>query len=431
MSIMANPVLADGHGSTAVNRIDTQRPDAPALAAYGAHKVGVRTVTIVNPDQIDILAIDPAGEKPDLMLRYDRELTVEIWYPAGADATGDTVLTANLRDGKTMVQLHGQAMRDAASDGAKYPLVMISHGHPGNRYLLSHLAENIASKGYVVASLDHRDSTYADQAAFGSALVNRSYDQLFLLDQMAAMSAGNGFLKGMVDADNTALIGYSMGGYGAVITAGGGVTQGAADAPFAPFGTLGVHVAGTDTHNALPDPRIKTAVAFAPWGLTYGVWDGAGLAGVQIPMLFVAGSADDVSGYSPGVRNIWEGSVNVDRSLLTFENANHNAAAPMPAPAESYNVDEGGLAPYDHYSDAVWDTVRMNNITQHFVTAWLGKYLGGDRAMDAYLTLTPNANDGVWATNEDGTFKDEHSHWAGFQNRKAKGLRFEVLPAAE
>ena len=431
VSLMASPVLADGHGGAKVNRIDTQRPDAPELAAYGARKVGVRTMTITNPDQIDILAIDPAAPKPDPLPTYDRELTVEVWYPAAADATGDTVLTANLRDGKTQVQLHGQAMRDAAPDAGKFPLVMISHGYPGNRYLLSHLAENIASKGYVVASLDHKDSTYADQAAFGSTLVNRSYDQLFLLDQMAAMSAGDGFLSGMVDADNTALIGYSMGGYGAMITAGGGVTAGAAAAPFAPHGTLNVHVAGTDTHNALPDPRIKTAVAFAPWGLTYGVWDAAGLAGVQIPMLFVAGSVDDVSGYNPGIRSLWEGSVNVDRSLLTFDNANHNAAAPMPAPLESLNVAEGELSPYDHYADAVWDTVKMNNIAQHFVTAWLGKYLGGDAEMDAYLELTPNANDSVWAVNEDGTFKDEHTHWKGFHNRTAKGLRFEVLPAAE
>ncbi len=431
IGLMANPVLADGHGHTAMNRIDTQRPDAPDLAAYGAHKIGVRTLTMVNPDQIDILAIDPAAPKPDPMPRYDRELTVEVWYPAAADATGDTVLTANLRDGKTQVQLHGQAMRDAAPDAGTFPLVMISHGYPGNRYLLSHLAENIASKGYVVASMDHRDSTYADQAAFGSTLVNRSLDQLFVLDQMAALSAGDGFLSGMVDADNTALIGYSMGGYGAVITAGGGVTAGAAAAPFAPHGTLNIHVAGTETHNALPDPRIKTAVAFAPWGLTYGVWDAEGLAGVQIPMLYVAGSVDDVSGYSPGIRNIWEGSVNVDRALLTFDNANHNAAAPMPAPAEALQVADGGLSPYDHYADAVWDTVKMNNIAQHFVTAWLGKYLGGNAEMDAYLDLTPNAGDSVWAVNDDGTFKDEHTHWKGFHNRTAKGLRFEVLPAAE
>jgi predicted dienelactone hydrolase len=40
------------------------------------------------------------------------------------------------------------------------PLVIISHGYPGNRYLMSHLGEDLASKGYVVASIDHRDSTY-------------------------------------------------------------------------------------------------------------------------------------------------------------------------------------------------------------------------------------------------------------------------------
>ncbi|NND89400.1 MAG: hypothetical protein HKN42_00950, partial [Granulosicoccus sp.] len=40
--------------------------------------------------------------------------------------------------------------------------------------LLSHLAENIASQGYVVASIDHTDSTYRTQTSFGSTLRNRS-----------------------------------------------------------------------------------------------------------------------------------------------------------------------------------------------------------------------------------------------------------------
>ena len=246
---------------------------------------------------------------------------------------------------------------------------------------------------------------------------------------MAGMSSGSGLFSGMVDADNTAVIGYSMGGYGAIITAGGGVTASAAAAHFAPHGALDVHVAGTASHTALPDPRIKTAVAFAPWGLNYGIWDSVGLAGVQIPMMFVAGSEDDISGYNPGIRNLWEGCVNVDRSLLTFENANHNAAAPIPAPAEALKTMAGDLSPYDHYADAVWDTVKMNKIAQHFVTAWLGKYLGGDPAMDAYLDLRPYANNSVWAQHEDGTFKAKHSYWKGFHNRTAKGLRFEVLPA--
>ena len=325
-------------------------------------------------------------------------------------------------------------MRDATPADGTYPLILVSHGFPGNRFLMSHLAENLASKGYVVAAIDHRDSTYRDKAAFGSTLVNRSLDQTFVLNEMARLSGEDGsFLNGLVDADTTGLIGYSMGGYGAVITAGGGVTQASVDYAWGgPHGTLGVHLSGSDSHNALPDPRIKTAIAFAPWGLTYGFWDAETLKGVQIPMMFIAGSVDDVSGYEPGVKSIFQGAVNVDRVLLTFENANHNAGAPMPPPAEGREVDADlGFAPYDHYADAVWENVRMNNISQHFATAWMDQHLKGDAEKAAYLDLVPNANESVWAVNEDGTFKDEHTHWKGFQNRTAKGLRYEVLKAAE
>jgi hypothetical protein len=147
--------------------------DAPELSAYGDYKIGVRTLEMVNPNQIDILAIDPAAEKPAEWPRYDRPLTVEVWYPADNGAEGSNELKAYLRDGKTEVTLVGQAMRDAApvAGAEAFPLVIISHGYPGNRFLLSHLAENIASKGYVVASIDHTDSTYRSRAAFGSTLV--------------------------------------------------------------------------------------------------------------------------------------------------------------------------------------------------------------------------------------------------------------------
>jgi predicted dienelactone hydrolase len=58
---------------------------------------------------------------------------------------------------------------------------------------MSHLAENIASKGYVVVSIDHTDSTYRTQAAFGSTLLNRPIDQLFTLDQIQLNSKDNSF----------------------------------------------------------------------------------------------------------------------------------------------------------------------------------------------------------------------------------------------
>jgi hypothetical protein len=60
------------------NRIDLQRPDAPELAAFGGHAVGVRTLDVVDPGRIDILNTTSGAEAP----RYDRPLTLEVWYPA-------------------------------------------------------------------------------------------------------------------------------------------------------------------------------------------------------------------------------------------------------------------------------------------------------------------------------------------------------------
>lgn len=408
----------------AQNRIDGQSPDAPELAAYGDLPVGVRQIELVNENQIDIVAIDPAGDKPAQLPRYDRPLTVEMWYPAAEGATGDTSFKTYLRDGSTEVTLEGRAMRDAAPAevAAPLPLVLMSHGYPGNRFLMSHLGENLASKGYVVASIDHTDSTYRTQAAFGSTLVNRSLDQLFVLNEMARINSDKtSGLAGLIDTANTGLIGYSMGGYGAVVTAGGGLSEAALG--YAPHDTLAIHQQGSDAHEALPDPRIKTAVAIGPWGMNRNFWDEEGLAGIEIPMLFIAGSDDTVSGYEEGVRAIWEGATSVDRALLTFEGGGHNTVAPIPAPEESFEAGVSG-----HYTDAVWDTVFMNNVGQHFVSAWLDVELKGEVGKADYFDLEDYGSDGIWSV-EDGMFTDEHTYWKGFAKGTADGLRYETLPA--
>ncbi|MGY0563227.1 MAG: alpha/beta hydrolase family protein, partial [Paraglaciecola chathamensis] len=377
--------------SIAENRIDTQRPDVPELAAYGTHSIGVRQLEVTNPNQIEMLKLDSTKPEPATLPRYDRPLTLEVWYPALKSSTGNTTLKAYMRDGKTQVALHGKAVRDAKPEmtDKAFPLVLISHGYPGNRFLLSHLAENIASKGYVVVSIDHTDSTYRTKAAFSSTLVNRPVDQLFVLGQIEEMSKDkNSFLYGLVDTADTGLIGYSMGGYGAVINAGAGVTEQAAmSQQGAPFGTLKRHQTGI---KASTDKRLKTVIAFAPWGMNYHMFSHDTLQEISVPMLLVAGSQDDVSGYENGVRAIWQGATNVNRSLLTYDNANHNAGAVMPAPEESYVFDkELGFNISEHYIDAVWDNARMNNIAQHFVTAWLDKYLKIDVSKAAYLNIVP------------------------------------------
>ncbi|MEL7081174.1 MAG: dienelactone hydrolase [Pseudomonadota bacterium] len=398
----------------AENRIDGQSTDAPELAAYGPLSVGVRKFEFVNDGQVDILAIDPAASSGTPLPTYDRPMTVEMWYPAIDGATGDTSLDAFIRDGVTQVELQGRGVRDAAPIDASepFPLIVMSHGYPGNRFLLSHLAENLASKGYVVASIDHTDSTYRDQNQFASTLVNRPLDQLFVLDEMVRINSDpSSEFAGMIDTENAGLLGYSMGGYGAIITAGGGVTE--AVVPFAPGGTLGIHQAGSDTHEALSDNLFKTAVAIGPWGRQFNAFDEDGLSGIDIPMLYIGGSNDTVSGYNTGIRPIWEETTGAVRSLLTFENGSHNTVAPIPAPAESfYFNDTLGFNVSEHYTDPVWDTVFMNNVGQHFTTAWFDSFLKGDTDKNAYLDLDPI-----------GTGAD----WLGFAAGTSDGLRFETL----
>lgn len=409
----------------AANPIDSIRPDAPELSPYGSWTVGVQTLQFVHPQQVDVLGIT-SGTLP----LYDRPLTVEVWYPAASGTAPGGSYTAMLRDGVTEVTLTGRAARDAApASGTAFPLVVLSHGYPGNRFLMAHLGENLASKGYVTVAIDHTDSTYSDQASFGSTLYHRPLDQRFAIDAMAAL---DGPLREIVDTGTVAVIGYSMGGYGALVFGGAGVTQAATEASWAPpNGLLAEHLDGSETHEALHDERLKAVVAIGPWGRNAGLWDTNAIAGLRVPTLFIAGGSDDVSVYET-IRSLFQEAAGIDRHLLTFENANHNAAAPIPAPREAWDPVEGlDFVPFEHYADPVWDTVRMNNIAQHFITAFLDLHLKGSVSRGDYLDLIPRADDGVTALDEDGKPTEDHSYWKGFPPRSGKGLRFETIRAVD
>jgi predicted dienelactone hydrolase len=394
------------------NRIDIVTPSAPELAGYGTLAIGVRTLQVTDKNRPDILNTKEGGP----IARYDRTLTLEVWYPAtlaaGQKPGGD--YRAITRDPAITVTLHGQAVRDAApATTGPLPLVIISHGYPGNRYLMSHLGENLASKGFIVASIDHKDSTYDDQKAFASTLYNRAFDQLFVLNEMERMGkAGSGsFLSGRIDASRTGVVGYSMGGYGVVNLVGGGYSKTSETLTGAPPNKLlAERGAANPEYRKTIDPRVKAAIAIAPWGMAGGFWEAEGLKGISTPMLFVAGSVDDVAGYEKGTKAIYQAAVNADRYLLTFVNANHNAAAPIPAPAETYTSPEAGRpAAFAHYADAVWDTSRMNNILDHFATAYFDLYLKGEEAKRAYFEPS----------------------WKGFKRGTAVGLILEHSPPAK
>lgn len=422
------------------NRIDTITPWAPELSAYGPNDIGVRTMQVTDKNRPDILNTKEGGP----IARYDRPLTLEVWYPAtlaaGQKAGGEyRVIT---RDPAVMATLYGKAVRDAVprlrqgfGEAGSYPLVIISHGYPGNRFLMSHIGENLASKGFVCVAIDHRDSTYDDQKSFGSTLYNRPFDQLFVLNEIDRLSkAGSGhFLSGLVAASRTGIVGYSMGGYGLVNVIGGGYSAASATLGNAPPNKmLTERGAANPAYQKARDPRIKAAIAIAPWGMQGGFWDLEGLKGIHTPTLFVAGSADDVAGYEKGTRAIFQGAVNADRYLLTFINANHNAAAPIPAPAETYAYSEAQRGyPFSHYADPVWDNARMNNILDHFATAFFGLNLKGEQDKQAYLTVVPNGKDAVYAVDREGKETAAHTYWKGFKRATAVGLILEHATPAK
>lgn len=386
-------------------------PDAPELSERGDHAVGVRSLTITNPEQLNIAAFKE-GDIPT----YDRPLKIEVWYPAEADAA------ATLSYNETMGQFPdttrplvpftflGRATRDAKPKAGKapYPLVVVSHGYTGSRFLMTYLTENLASKGYVVVSIAHTESTFDNAGPFTSTLYFRPIDIRFTIDEMSRMSGAESgsFLSGLTDANNTAIIGYSMGGYGVLNVGGAGYSPG-----FGAFvsgrtgGSTAInrHIIGNEAYTGA-DPRVKAVVAFAPWGKKSQVWDETGLLGLSVPTFFIAGSEDDISGYEKGIKAIYDGATNTERYLLTYEGARHNVAPNPPPPealAPGLHIDE-----YLRYADSVWDSRRMNNINQHFITAFLGgKLKGQDNAK--YLELSEDANT---------------SKWEGFKPRTAVGL---------
>ncbi len=407
------------------------KADAPQLAAEGNYAVGVRTLDLVHSGQIDILKFDKDSGKAPL---YDRPLKVEVWYPAAMAAGQEQRVvypsampgTEPRTSGPKSFDIAGKAARDAAPvKDQRFPLVIVSHGYPGSRYFLTYLTENLASKGYVVAAIDHTDSVFGEVRGFASTLLNRSNDQLFVLASIQQQArAPQSWLFGLLEENNAAIVGYSMGGYGALISAGAGLSESSPLNKFVPGGYLADWNRASPKYQALARSGLKAIVAIAPWGEQppYSAWDGESLAAIHIPALFIVGDHDDVAGYEAGPKRAMELAVNSDRCLLVYENARHNTGGNPPPP--NVKLDYQALQSFD---EPVWRKDRITSINQHFITAFLDLYLKGDQTRRAFLHVPmAHSNDGNWpatpGAKDDNAFSTGGNFWPGFQRRWALGL---------
>ncbi len=417
--------------------------DAPELAQPGSFAVGLRRLDFDAGSVIDISAVTP--------VQMLRRLSARVWYPAlatpgTAGAARDLVQELQslpwrpLAGAPLRVSTPSVATPDAAPHPqGRWPVVVMSHGLMGWAGTLSALAEHLASRGYVAVSIEHGDdSPPAAAEPLKAAFYLRPSDQLATLQELQRVQATPGhFLHQRLDLERVALFGYSMGGYGALVSAGARVASDGMAYGYVPhqalsrYTTSATDAAANAATNVSPPVRIAAVVAVAPFGGQRGIGalKAAGLEAVRAPTLLVVGDEDDISGYADGVRSIWDGLRRSNRWLLVYENARHNIGANgMPAGAPN------DFRTWSYFEEPVWRRDRIIDINRHFITAFLDHTLRGDASRAVMLQpIKPRANDGAWpeafGTPATGGYAGPPSgtidHWTGFQRRWAVGLRLE------
>jgi predicted dienelactone hydrolase len=405
--------------------------DAPQLAALGPELVGLESMTLTQPDQPDVLSYDP---KTKTLPKADRVLPIDVWYPAktagGTAVVYDGALTGE--DGKDVpFTIPGIAVRGAAPKAGAFPLVILAHGYGGTPVAMSWLAENLASKGYVVVGPHFRDPAYGDMNGLAGPLTRRPLDIAFVAATAQARARSHEGPFAAADASRTVLIGYSMGGYG-VLTAAGG-----ARSPLLgslSHGALTPYVAGAARAGDLKVKDLAAVVAISPAGLFNGAnsWGAHGLEGVTAPTLFLVGGEDHLVGYDPGVRTLWSQETHAPRYLLTFENGGHSIGMDGAPETMTHH-----LWDLDWWEDPVWRKDRVIGISLHFITAFLDLNVKGEGADQAYLDVpTVESNAGAWPAKPGAPYAafspgvPPVTLWKGFQRGHAAGLKLEFAPAS-
>ncbi|GAA2415862.1 alpha/beta hydrolase [Nonomuraea africana] len=210
-------------------------PTGPATlpAPTGAHPVGTTALYLKDASRPDPWNLDVDA----------RELKVTLWYPTkqrdGQRAPYMTPKESELAMRRygiagvpddTLSKTRTNAIKDAEPTGRKLPLVVLSPGFTNPMSTLTSLAEDLASRGYVVAGIDHTYESYATtfpdgrvaeciacdsdtDPGFGTGVVQgRAADVSFVLDQLPSKWDGSG----LIDRSRIAMAGQSIGGASAM-----------------------------------------------------------------------------------------------------------------------------------------------------------------------------------------------------------------------
>ncbi|MBB3113941.1 putative dienelactone hydrolase [Paenibacillus phyllosphaerae] len=210
-------------------------------APTGIYPVGTQTFQWTDMGRKDPYAADP-GE--------NRELLVQVWYPADVKEKNTTtpLLTADERhmfaqrigipalllDYLKFIPSHAAENAEVSAARQQYPLIIFNHGYTASRLYHTSQAAEMASHGFIVASIDHTYGAYAtlfpdgtvkpfqlddDQFVHTETYRNQagevwSEDISFVIDQFERLDRipTASRLDGKVDMSSIGVIGHSFGG---------------------------------------------------------------------------------------------------------------------------------------------------------------------------------------------------------------------------
>lgn len=215
----------------------------PRLAAPdGPYDVGTVTYYWVDDSRQEIFGPEPGGP---------RELIVQIWYPAEVVAGSETVpwhsdietagpelansidLPPFLLNHISLSKTNSVAEAPLLNSSNSLPVLIFSHGLSGVRMQNTFQIEELASQGYVVASIDHTyggavtifpDGRVAlfdaaviegDVAEAGNRLIHIwAEDGRFVLDQLEILNEqeADSMFKGRLNLEQIGYFGHSTGG---------------------------------------------------------------------------------------------------------------------------------------------------------------------------------------------------------------------------
>jgi predicted dienelactone hydrolase len=242
----------------------------------------------------------------------------QVWYPAA-----DTGGAAAHRYGG-LVQGEALDRPPAACDGPR-PVAVFSHGNQGLRWQSFPIAEALAARGFVVAAPDHTGNTLYDGAPAGIPLaaVRRPYD----IQSAYNALFGRAELVGCLDADaGFVVIGHSFGGYTALMAAGATIDR---DALVARCRAGSAIACGVETNLALAgagpvfapgDPRVRGALALAPWDATV---QAEGVADIAAPVVLLTGARDRVTPRDPMVEGLYASLTARPRAVGVLADGGH------------------------------------------------------------------------------------------------------------